>query len=43
MALCELEAALEASAPLCTRSAYGVLQGTHKLKHFARLQFGPCQ
>ncbi len=40
VALCELPAALEASAPLCMRSAFGVLQATHKLKHFTRLQFG---
>ena len=40
MALRELPAALEASAPLCMRSAYGVLKETHKLKHHARLQFG---
>jgi DNA primase large subunit len=38
--LAELEAALEASAPLCMRSAFGVLQATHHLKHHARLQFG---
>ena len=40
VALRELPAALEASAPLCMRSAYGVLKETHKLKHHARLQFG---
>jgi len=38
--LLELEAGLEKSAPLCMRSAYGVLKDKHHLKHNARLQFG---
>ena len=36
----ELPAVLQASAPLCMRSSYGVLKATHHLKHNARLQFG---
>ena len=40
LALRELDAALEKSAPLCMRSAYGVLRDRHHLKHNARLQFG---
>ena len=36
----ELPAVLQASAPLCMRSSYGVLKATHHLKHHARLQFG---
>jgi len=40
VALQELPAVLQASAPLCMRSSYGVLKATHHLKHNARLQFG---
>jgi DNA primase large subunit len=40
VALRELPAVLEASAPLCMRSSYGVLKANHHLKHEARLQFG---
>jgi DNA primase large subunit len=40
MALSELPEAMEASAPLCMRSSYGVLKKDHHLKHNARLQFG---
>ena len=40
VALNELPAVMEASAPLCMRSSYRVLKANHHLQHNARLQFG---
>ena len=40
VSLSDLPGVMEASAPLCMRSSYGVLKTQHHLKHDARLQFG---
>ena len=40
LALEKLPAAMAASAPLCMRRTWQILQQTHHLKHAARMQFG---